>query len=132
MRGTEALEELNLGEDIIDDFEDYLDGEIEAEEYLKRLPKIDINKMNRNSLEKSIQGFSSMEKYNYKDYLNKYFEMLYKMGREGINSIVTFPSYQLKEKLEKRINNGLNKEKIIGICINEIAFSEYSFYLYLF
>ena len=64
MRGTEALEELNLGEDIIDDFEDYLDGEIEAEEYLKRLPKIDINKMNRNSLEKSIQGFSSMEKYN--------------------------------------------------------------------
>ena len=127
MRGTEALEELNLGEDIIDDFEDYLDGEIEAEEYLKRLPKIDINKMNRNSLEKSIQGFSSMEKYNYKDYLNKYFEMLYKMGREGINSIVTFPSYQLEEKLEKRINNGLNKEKIIGICINEIAFSEYSF-----
>lgn len=127
MRGTEALEELNLGDDIIDDFEYYLDGEIEAEEYLKRLPKIDIYKMNGSSLVKSIQGFSSMEKHNYKDYLNKYFEMLYKMGREGINSIVTFPSYQVEEKLERRINNGLNREKIIGVCINQVVFNEYSF-----
>ena len=127
MRATEALEELNITQDIIEELGDYFEGNINEEEYLNKLPKINIDSMNGNLLEKTRHGVTSMEKYNYKDYFKKYFEILYKIGREGISEVFSLDHYNNQEKLKKLIDCGIDEAKLIGIYLNEIVYNHWRF-----
>lgn len=126
MRATEALEELKISQDIIEELEDYFEGDINEEEYLKKLPKINIDSMNSNLLQKTDHGLRSMEKYNYKDYYKKYFEILYKIGREGISEVVHFGYYQYEARFKRLLELGIDEEKIIGIYLNQIVYNHWN------
>jgi len=125
MRATEALEELNISQDIIEELEDYFEDNINEEEFLNKLPKINIDSMNSNSLQKTRHGATSMEKYNYKNYFKKYFEILYKIGREGISEVLYLDCYNSEEKLKKLTNCGIDEAKLIGIYLNEIVYNHW-------
>ena len=127
MRATEAFEELNVSRDIIDDLEDYFEENINEEEYLNRLPKVIMDSMQSAVLKKTIHGFLSMEKYHYKDYLKKYFNALYRMGREGLSQVISFRYNYGEEKMSQLIDGGIDETEIIGIYLNKIIYDHWNF-----
>ena len=46
-RITDAFEELNVSQDIIDELDEYLNDEIDEKEFLVKLPKLDFSKINK-------------------------------------------------------------------------------------
>ncbi|MCI6190453.1 MAG: hypothetical protein MR691_11020, partial [Clostridium sp.] len=85
-RITDAFEELNVSQDIIDELDEYLNDEINEKEFLAKLPKIDFSKINKRG--KSIQAVDSIIRHKDKEYLRKYINALYEMGRESANVVL--------------------------------------------
>lgn len=120
---TDALEELYAPQDVIDNAEDYLEGDMDEEEFLKRLPKIDFSK--NNNIVKTSKALAEIRNYNNDKYLKKYINILYEIGRESIDKIFRRVIYRPlnEENVQRLIKIGIDKYKVYSIYLNGNAFN---------
>ena len=67
-----------------------------------------------------------MEKHKYKDYLKKYFDILYKMSREEISDIVMRNYYHEEERIKQLLDYGIDEIKVFGVFLNKIIFNAWN------
>lgn len=120
-RITDGFEELNISQDIIDELDEYLNDEIDEREFLDKLPRIDFSKVNKRG--KLIQAINSIRRHNDKEYLRKYINALYEIGRESANIIVrsNYYSFSFKE-VNEYINIGIEKFKVYSMYLEANAY----------
>ena len=121
-RIRDAFEELNVLPSIVDEVEDYLEGEIDENEFLNSLPEINFFKIKK--LIKCEKAGESLRIHENLNYLRKYFNALYKMGKESIHVIL---SQYLHVNRDKNINRllkcGIDKDKILSIYLESVAYN---------
>ncbi|MCI7442682.1 MAG: hypothetical protein MSA89_06300, partial [Clostridium sp.] len=120
-RITDAFEELNVSQDIIDELDEYLNDEINEKEFLAKLPKIDFSKINKRG--KSIQAVDSIIRHKDKEYLRKYINALYEMGRESANVVLRRNYYSFNlNTVNEFINVGVEKYKVYSMYLEANAY----------
>lgn len=120
-RITDAFEELNVSQDIIDELDEYLNDEIDEKEFLAKLPKIDFSKINKRG--KSIQAMDSIIRHKDKEYLKKYVNVLYEMGRESANVVLRRNYYSFNlNTVNEFIDAGVEKYKVYSMYLEANAY----------
>ena len=120
-RITDAFEELNVSQDIIDELDEYLNDEIDEKEFLAKLPKIDFSKIHKRG--KSIQAMDSITRHKDKEYLKKYVNALYEMGRESANVVLRRNYYSFNlNTVNEFIDAGVEKYKVYSIYLEANAY----------
>ena len=129
-RITDAFEELNVSQDIIDELDEYLNDEIDEKEFLTKLPKIDFSKIHKRG--KSIQAMDSIIRHKDKEYLKKYVNALYEMGRESANVVLrrNYYSFNLNTANEF-IDAGVEKYKVYSMYLEANAYEMNYLYSHL-
>ena len=120
-RITDAFEELNVSQDIIDELDEYLNDEIDEKEFLAKLPKLDFSKIHKRG--KSIQAMDSIIRHKDKEYLKKYVNALYEMGRESANVVLRRNYYSFNlNTVNEFIDVGVEKYKVYSMYLEANAY----------
>lgn len=122
-RIRDAIEELKVSEDIIEELDDYLNCDDKEDEFLDKLPKINFFQIN--DLNKCKKAYNSIRKYGNKNYLRKYTNMLYKMGKETMHVVLDSTYYYLNSEkgIRELIDSGIDKDKVISIAVESSAYN---------
>ncbi|AKA68161.1 DUF4132 domain-containing protein [Clostridium scatologenes] len=122
-RIMDTLEELNVCENIVEKLEDYLEDEIDENEFLNILPDIKFYSIPDDNIKKTVHALSSIRKYKNKDYMRKYVNMLFKMGGPSASLIVNRSYYWFSELNAKEfIDAGIEKYIVLILYIEPLTY----------
>ena len=122
----DAFEELNINADIIDEVEDYLEGTANEEDFLNKLPNIDFNSIQKDKIEKNIAAYSAFKKYKVQDYLRRFINILFKIGKGTASYIISKSQYAIYEaSFKELIEIGVEEYIALAIYSDYLAFDSY-------
>lgn len=125
-RITDALEELGAYENAVEKLEDYLEGNIEENEFLELLPKVDFKTIPHKDTQKTVKAYSSVAKYELKDYIRKYVNILFAIGTASSAEIISRAQYGIQERtIINLINCGVEEYIILTLYVYDITFNKY-------
>lgn len=125
-RITDALEELGASENAVGKLEDYLEGNTHENEFLELLPKADFKTLSRDDTEKIIKAYLSAVKYGLKDYIRKYVNILFAIGKASAAEIISRAEYGIQDRtITNLINCGVKEYIILTLYIHHITFNKY-------
>lgn len=123
-RIMDALEELNVSENVIDKLEDYLEAAVDENEFLNILPEIKFYSISDDNIKKTVHALSSIKKYKNDDYMRKYINMLFKMGGPSASLIVNRAYYWFSEYNAKEfIAAGIEKYIVLILYIEPLTYN---------
>ena len=120
---VESLEQLNLDDSIIVEVEPYIDDEVDEEEFLNKLPKVDFVTMEESKMSRTINAYEAVTRYKSTKFLKKYIDILFQMGGANASYIVKNRYFGIEDKdIYNYIKAGGKKETAVALYSNSIVF----------
>ncbi|WP_051541979.1 HEAT repeat domain-containing protein [Clostridium lundense] len=125
---SNVLLELGLSDEVIYSFEEYMEGNLEEEEFFKNLPYIDMGYLKADLVEQIVNTYRSLEKYKDYEYFSKYIKILFQIGKVSVFSIIdkTNYSYYREQDCKKFLKYNLNPAFVIAYYASGITKEESS------
>ncbi|AZV59011.1 DUF4132 domain-containing protein [Clostridium sp. AWRP] len=119
----DVLEELNVSQDVLGSLEDYLEDEVQEDEFLNMLPEVDFNSISKDILSKAAKAYTSIRRYKSNEYIRKYINILFKMGKASVTYVILKSSYWISEyTVNELIKAGVEKYIVLIVYVNRLAY----------
>ncbi|WP_406542128.1 hypothetical protein [Clostridium ljungdahlii] len=119
----DVLEELNVSQDALGSLEDYLEDEVQEDEFLNMLPEVDFNSISKDILSKAAKAYTSIRRYKSNEYIRKYINILFKMGKASVTYVILKSSYWISEyTVNELIKAGVEKYIVLIVYVNRLAY----------
>ncbi|WP_017210629.1 DUF4132 domain-containing protein [Clostridium beijerinckii] len=117
--------DLGLKYEVIDDFKEYVEGNIKEEDFFNKLPSIDMKQLKSDALDAVVSVYHSLVKHKASDYLSKYLRILFQMGKSSLFFALDKTSYYKPTSYYKEfLKYGLSPVFVIAYYATSITEQE--------